>query len=270
MLLVNPCDGLSALCSLHVALGYDLPISGNNVHDTVVALFSRAFPAARDSLVQFLKEDSSFWMPAVSGSGIRLLDDRDFPPALPPRPGSDIVRTFPRLTPFGVEITLPVGAIMPTRSCIEYAAYTFECSAVHPSLLRSHGTSLAWMADMIEFSLMRGGFSTIFRSFHLDHNGFRVKLFLLPQSSHMSGDALTSSVCEHPLLMRTRDMYNPASPEPWATGLCYPGTERMPYLFPCMAAISQWPDTQDLVTQREAYHARYPRVLDSVDPSPLA
>jgi hypothetical protein len=206
-------------------------------------------------------------MPAVSGAGIRQLDDTDLP-QVHPRSGNAIVCTHPKLTPFGVEITLPVGARMPADFYYEFDAYTFEHHKEHPSLMQSQGTGLAWMADMIEFFLMRRGFSTIFRSFHLGQEGFRVKLYLLQESSHLSGDSLTKLICDHSYMIRGSGT-NPSAPDPGATNLRFPGREIKTYLFPCPVAISQWPDTDDVIYRREAYRARYPRVLEPLASAPL-
>lgn len=265
MLLVNPCEHLMPdIYSMHFSLGYYLPFMGliHGAENAIAQLYADSLKDAPKKLIELLEKEASFWIPAVSRTGIRILSEEDYPLYRPYKPPDLIVPICDRWPLIGVEITLPVGAKMPSHSFYEYGPYIFtDDRLVHPVLMQSHGTSLAWLADMIEFMLMRGGFITIFRSFQLDERGFRVKLYLLYRAVHSAEGSLTKSICDHPRTIRDSGD-NPDARDPAASNLHFPSRERLPYLFPCTwSPISQWPDTQDVIDHREAYNRRYPSVL---------
>lgn len=276
MLLVSPCNTWGDLCSILCATGHPLPLSGGGDMDMyteklVVDRFHQSFSESVRRLHNWYYSELAFLTPAFSYSGTRILDASDLPDLIAHEPPDPVVRVYGSLPhPLGIEITLPTDACMPLQHYYEYGLYAFSHFPLDPVLRKTEGTSLAWMADIIELSLMRFGFSTIFRSFHLDDTTFRVRLFVMDQAVH-PGDFPTFDACWKSCLLHVGAS---SSPEPLASNLYHPAGGWLPYLFPCtLCHVSQYAvnsetEPPEIVEHRERYELAYPAILQPFVPTP--
>ena len=191
MLLLRPCyDRAHLLCIIN-ALGYAHPIVvpgvgiTNPEHDLLTYLdtdFDHAVERLKFTVGTLLGFHRFDW--SLSPTGIRVLDVTDRPNDLPAPPGVHVRSYWRPPHPLGVEITLPRGAPIPSRIRTGHGnPDTNEQEAEYidlpPAVSDTTGTGTAWLAHVVERKLREQKFITLHRSYHMDNDSFRIRLYLL-------------------------------------------------------------------------------------------
>lgn len=183
MLLLRPITNLIHLQLVVLLQGYMFPSRLRSTENGIVHHVLMDFAASVERLKAVVERILSFAACTVSHSGIRLLTDRPEDYDIDARNQSFFSAngSFVLPHPLGVEISLPVDAYIPAEMLHEVARNRFTRHYVPSALRATGGTGTAWIAAAIEFEFTRRGFTTVFRTFHYDETGFRVRLFLFDQ-----------------------------------------------------------------------------------------
>lgn len=241
MLLIHPVFSQAHLQMIVLLQGYPLPLIGHPYIGTALAL-STSFYRMRRRLIRAVKALTRVTARTLSHTGIRVLTELDEPAdsfqdmQLAMDYGDlDFANWLELPHPLGVEITLPVGAVMPIHTTREVERNVYTGAYVPASMRDTQNTGLAWIAEAVEHWLRNRDFLTISRAFSCDSSSFKVKLILLDSYRGVSGCARLLRRITGPYTSAERHRFADTPSIRTGSGLQFPtidGSLFWPTLFP--------------------------------------